>query len=262
MIFFRAVKYLRYIFLARYSKGHGMHSPFIFDLVSRILWNKTDNDVVCSIEKVRKKLISDHRLIKISDLGSAKYRKTTNNRKVSEIARYSPVPSKYGQLLSNLATEFGKPMILELGTSFGISTMYLASGSPETVIYTIEGSAEISEIASRNFTDTGMKNIKTLTGSFDEMLPVVFAAGVKPGLVFIDGDHRKESVLRYFDKIAEVSDTNTVIVIDDIYYSREMEEAWNEIKIDEKVSVTVDIFRMGIVFFRRGMSHQNYIVRH
>jgi hypothetical protein len=245
MIFFRAVKYLRYIFLARYSKGHGMHSPFIFDLVSRILWNKTDNDVVCSIEKVRKKLISDHRLIKISDLGSAKYRKTTNNRKVSEIARYSPVPSKYGQLLSNLAAEFGKPMILELGTSFGISTMYLASGSPETVIYTIEGSAEISEIASRNFTDTGMKNIKTLTGSFDEMLPVVFGG-----------------VLRYFDKIAEVSDTNTVIVIDDIYYSREMEEAWNEIKIDEKVSVTVDIFRMGIVFFRRGMSHQNYIVRH
>jgi predicted O-methyltransferase YrrM len=262
MIFYRVVKYLRYIFLARHYKGHGIHSPFVFNLVSKVFRNKTDSDVVCSIEKVRKKLISGHGSLKINDLGSGKEKRTTNIRKVSDIARYSPVPSKYGQLLSNLASEFGKPLIVELGTSFGISTMYLASGSPESVIYTIEGSDEIAEIASRNFSDAGMKNITTLSGSFDEMLPVVFKDGLKPGLVFIDGDHRKKAVLRYFGIIAEVSDNNTVIVIDDIYYSKEMEEAWNEIKTNKKVSVTVDIFRMGIVFFRKGITPKNYIIRH
>jgi predicted O-methyltransferase YrrM len=230
--------------------------------VSKVFRNKTDYDVVCSIEKVRKKLKSDHRPIQVTDLGSGKDKRTTKIRKVSEIARYSPVPSKYGQLLSNLASEFGKPMIVELGTSFGISTMYLASGSPESVIYTIEGSKEIAEIAGNNFKEAGLTNITNLTGSFDEMLPVVFKNSVKPGLVFIDGDHRKEPVLRYFDKIAEASDNNTVIVIDDIYYSKEMEEAWNEIKNNDKVSAAVDIFRMGIVFFRKGITPQNYIVRH
>ena len=262
MIFFRAVKYLRYIFLARHRRGHGIHSPFIFDLVSRVFRNKTDGHVVCNIEKVRKRLLSDRRLLTINDLGSGKDRRTTNIRKVSEIARNSPVPSKYGQLLSNLASEFGKSAILELGTSIGISTMYISNGSPESVIYTIEGSDEIALIAVRNFTEAGLNNIISLIGSFDEMLPVVFGKGIKPGMVFIDGDHRKEAVLRYFSKIAEVSDNNTVIVIDDIYHSREMEEAWNVIKLNENVSVTVDVFRMGIVFFRRGINHHNYIVRY
>lgn len=262
MIFFRTFKYLKYNLLAKHRKGHGIHSPFIFNLVSKVFRNKTDCDVVCSIEKVRKKLKSDHRLIRVNDLGTGKDKRTTKIRKVSEIARYSPVPSKYGQLLSNLASEFGKPMIVELGTSFGISTMYLASGSPESVVYTIEGSGEIAEIAKSNFAGAGLKNITSLTGSFDEMLPEVFKNSVKPGLVFIDGDHSKEPLLRYFRRIAEVSDNNTVIVIDDIYYSKEMEEAWNEIKNNEKVSVAVDIFRMGIVFFRKGITLQNYIVRH
>jgi len=230
--------------------------------VSKVFRNKTDSDVVCNIEKVRKKLKTDHSSIRVNDLGTGKDKRTTKIRKVSDIARYSPVPLKYGKLLSNLAYEFGKQMIIELGTSFGISTMYLASGSPETMVYTIEGSAEIVEIARQNFIGEGYKNITSLNGSFDEMLPVVFKNGLKPGLVFIDGDHKKESVLRYFSYIVEESDNDTVLVLDDIYYSKEMEEAWNEIKINEKVSVSVDIFRMGIVFFRKGITPQNYIVRH
>jgi predicted O-methyltransferase YrrM len=230
--------------------------------VSKVFRNKTDRNIVCTIEKVRKKLISEQGSIKMNDLGSGKDKRKTNIRKVSEIARNSPVPSKYAQLLSNLASEFGGPMIVELGTSFGISTMYMAYGSPGSVIYTIEGSKEVAEIANRNFNEAGLKNIVTLTGSFDKMLPVVFSEGIKPGLVFIDGDHRKEPVLRYFRKIAEEADNNTVIVIDDIYYSREMEEAWDEIRVSEKVSVTVDVFRMGIIFFRKGITPGNYIVRH
>ena len=262
MIFFRTAKYLKYILLSAHKKGHGIHSPFIFDLVARVFRNKTDQKVVCSIERVRKRLISDRKSIIVNDLGSGSEKMKTNIRKVSDIARYSPVPLKYGVLLSNLAAEFGKPLIIEFGTSFGISTMYMAAACPDAVVYTMEGCPAIADIALHNFNVAGLTNIKILTGAFDDMLPCVTETGTKPGLVFIDGNHRKEPVLDYFNKIVEVSDNETVIVIDDICNSKEMGAAWNEIKLNKKVSVTVDIFRMGIVFFREGINHNDYIIRY
>jgi predicted O-methyltransferase YrrM len=262
MIFFRASRYLKYFFLSRHKNGHGIHSPFVFDLVSRIFQNKADADIVCNIEMVRKRMISDKRSIIVKDLGTGSKKLKTNIRKVSDIARYSPVPEKYGVLLSNMAAEFGKPLIIEFGTSFGISTMYIAASCPDALVYTIEGCPSIAEIADKNFNESGLKNIKIFMGSFDEILPDIINPVNKPGLVFIDGNHLKEPVMNYFYRMAEISDSKTVIIIDDIYYSREMEEAWYEIKKYEKVSISVDIFRMGIVFFREGINHNDYIIRY
>jgi predicted O-methyltransferase YrrM len=262
VILFRAVRYLKYMLLSRHRKGHGIHSPFVFDLVSRIFRNKIDHDIVCSIEKVRKSLISDRRSIYVRDLGSGKGSLKTSFRKVSDIAKYSPVPFKYGVLLSNMAAEFGRPFIVEFGTSFGISTMYMAASCTDATVFTMEGCPAISEIANQNFKTAGLNNIKLLTGAFDEILPEITNHGKKPGLIFIDGNHRREPVLSYFRKMAEISDSRTVIIIDDISFSKEMAEAWNEIKGFENVTLTVDIFRMGIVFFREGLNHKNYIIRY
>jgi predicted O-methyltransferase YrrM len=262
MIFFRATRFLRYLLLSRHRNGHGIHSPFVFDIVSRIFRNKTDSAVVCNIEKTRKRLISDQRSIIVNDMGAGSEKLKTNLRKVSDIARYSSVSRKYGILLSNMAAEFGEPQIVELGTSLGISTMYLASTCCGTVVKTIEGSSTISEIATENFKEARIKNIEVLTGSFDEILPVILSSNIKTGLVFIDGNHRKKPVLSYFTQIAENPGSKTVVIIDDIYYSEEMEAAWDEIKRFENVSVTIDIFRMGIVFFREGMAHKDYIIRY
>ena len=107
MIFFRIVKYLKYILLSHHRRGHGIHSPFVFDLVSRVFRNKIDPDIVFTVEQARKKLIADKRTILIKDLGSRSELLKTNLKKVSDIARRSPVPLKYGVLLSNLAAEFG-----------------------------------------------------------------------------------------------------------------------------------------------------------
>jgi predicted O-methyltransferase YrrM len=126
----------------------------------------------------------------------------------------------------------------------------------------MEGSPAIAEIARENFKEAGLKNIRMLTGSFAEVLQEIENGTVKPGLVFIDGNHRKEPLLEYFNRMVNISDENTVIVVDDIYYSREMGEAWNEIKKNKRVSFTLDIYRMGIVFFRSGMTHHDYIIRY
>jgi predicted O-methyltransferase YrrM len=262
MIFYRTVKYLIYILLSRHKVGHGIHSPFVFNLVSKVFRNKTDPYVVFKVEQVRKKMISDKRSILVQDLGSRSRLLKTNLRGVSDIARNSPVSRKFGMLLSNMAAEFGKPMILELGTSLGISTMYMAASCIDTKICTIEGCHATAAIARQNFIDSGLNNIEIVEGSFDEVLPGLSTTGIKPGLVFIDGNHRKEPVIKYFCQIAEMSDSKTVIVIDDINYSKEMAEAWDEIRLHKKVSVSVDIHRMGIIFFREGISPNNYVIRY
>ncbi len=262
MQIFSTAKYLKYILLSGHKKGHGIHSPFVFDLVSRVFRNKIDHDIVLSIEKIRKKMISDKRTINVNDLGSGSAKMKTNLRKVSDIARYSPVPEKYGVLLSNLAAEFGDQHIVEFGTSLGISTMYLASSCSAATVYTMEGCPALSDIARTNFERAGLNNIKLLTGDFDEVMPEILDRNIKPGLVFIDGNHRRKPVLEYFKRMVGISDNKTVIVIDDIHYSQEMEEAWTIIKDSEKVSVTIDLFRMGIVFFREGMNHNDYTIRY
>jgi predicted O-methyltransferase YrrM len=263
MIFFRAAAYLRYLILSSHRKGHGIHSPFVFDLVSRIFRNKLDHDIVLYIEKVRKKMISDQRIIEINDLGSGSVRnRKDKTRRVSEIARYSSVSKKHCILLSNMAREFGEPCIIELGTSLGISSMYMALNCPDTILHTIEGCSERAKIAAENFEQARIKNIILYNRSFDEVLPEILDLCPKPGLVFIDGNHRRESLLRYFSMIAERSDNRTVVMVDDIYLSPEMELAWNEIKVHSKVSVTIDVHSMGIVFFRKGINSNHFVVRY
>lgn len=262
MFFFRTFKYLSYFLTARHKKGHGIHSPFVFDLVSRLFRNKTDHDTVLLIEKIRKKNKSDKRTIQVLDLGAGSLIMKRSLRKVSEIAGISAVPEKYGVLLSRLAAEFGNPDIVEFGTSLGFSTMYMAKGSPGSVIYTMEGCPATAEIAKENFREAGVGNIRLLTGSFEDLIPELLKEAVNPGLVFIDGNHRKEPVMDYFRQMAQLADKGTVIVIDDIHHSKEMEEAWAGIKQHEKVTFTVDIFRMGLVFFREGMNHFNYVIKY
>ncbi|MCU0472172.1 MAG: class I SAM-dependent methyltransferase [Bacteroidales bacterium] len=262
MFIFRTFKYLSYFLTARHKKGHGIHSPFVYDLVSRLFRNKTDLDTVLLIEKIRKKNKSDKRTIQVLDLGAGSVIMKISLRKVSEIAGISAVPEKYGVLLSRLAAEFGNPDIVEFGTSLGFSTMYMAKGSPESVIYTMEGCPATSEIAKENFREAGIGNIRLLTGSFEDMIPELLKKAVNPGLIFIDGNHRKEPVMNYFRQMARMADKDTVIVIDDIHHSTEMEEAWTGIKHHEKVTFTIDIFRMGLVFFRGGMNHSDYVIKY
>jgi predicted O-methyltransferase YrrM len=261
MVFFRLVNYLKYTLLSGHRKGHGIHSPFVFDLVSRVFRNKIDPGIVFTVEKARKKLIADKRNIEVHDLGS-RSESSEKCRKVSDIIKNSPVNVKYGVFLSKMAAEFGKPMIIELGTSFGISTMYMAASCRDAMLTTIEGSCAIADIARQNIIEAGLENIKVINGSFDDIIPELISAGVKPGLIFIDGNHRKEPVIRYFNQFAQFSDSKTVIIIDDINYSKEMAEAWKEVKLNKKVAVSVDIYRMGICFFREGINHNSYVIRY
>lgn len=255
------LKYLKYSIISRHKGGHGIHSPFVYKVVSELLRNKTGGDVVSIIENTRRRLLKDKRIIEVTDLGAGSVHISNRRRKVSEIAGHSPVPRKYGILLLNLASRFGDGNILELGTSLGMSAMYLAAGDRENSVTTIEGCPELASLARENFKAAGFINISVSTGSFSDMLGPFLESRV-PGLVFIDGDHRKERLLDYFNTIAAAVPETTVVVIDDIHHSETMEEAWDILKNDPRVSVTLDVFRMGIVFFRSSVTRGHYTVRY
>jgi predicted O-methyltransferase YrrM len=262
MLFSRITRQVSYLLFSRHGRGHGIHSPFAFDIVSRVFNAPTDKKAIEKIEKTRELNSRDRRMIEVNDFGTGSARMKGNARRVSEVAKFSPVPSRYGKLLMRLSGEFGAPAIFELGTSLGISSMYLASARNDVPLYTIEGCRALAEIASANFRSAGIDNVIQITGQFSAMLSEIEKLNIKPGLVFIDGDHRGESTVDYFSRIAGMSGDNSVIVIDDIHYSRGMEEAWKEIKCHERVSLTIDISRMGLVFFRKGMTSSNIRVRY
>ncbi|NMC39329.1 MAG: hypothetical protein GYA41_13500 [Bacteroidales bacterium] len=262
MELFTIARYARYLLRSGYRKGHGIHAPFLFDVISRIFENKIDPEIVFKAEAVRKKMENDTRLINFSDYGSGSKKMKSDLRKVSDIARNSSVPEKYCFLLSRLSSEFGKPLMVEFGTSLGISTMYLALSCPNASVYTMEGCLEASGIACNNFSEAGISNIKQLNGRFDDVLPEIIRLNVSPGLVFIDGNHRKIPTINYFNQVAGIAGNDTVLILDDINHNSEMTEAWDIITNDSRVSASIDIFRMGIVFFRKGITPGRYMVRY
>ncbi len=265
MIFFRITNYLKYILLSGHRNGHGIHSPFIFDIVNRQLRNKIDLQIVLNAESARRRFLSDNRTIAVEDFGYGGLKQGAGKRRISDIARNSPVTKKYGIFLAKLSAELGNQTIIELGTSLGISTMYMALASKGSSISTIEGSEALAEIAGKNFAEAGLDNVKVYAGKFDEVLPgLIKDVDIKryPVMIYIDGDHRHDSLINNFEIISKNTKGKTLVVIDDINYSPEMNRAWNAIRKFEKVSASINIYRMGILFLWGNITPKDYIIRY
>lgn len=253
---------IKYYTLSRHKNGHGIHSPFVFELINLVLKRPLDKTDKRQIHLARKRLCSRHELIKVNDLGSGPVNSNNNMRKLSSIVKNTAVRPAYGKVLYNLAKMNNGHDILEMGTSSGISTLYISRGAPLSQVITIEGCSALSNIAAESFHKNSINNVEIINGNFDEKLEEIISSGFKPKVVFIDGNHRKAPTLSYFNFLLEHLCPESIIIFDDIYYSADMENAWNEIKSNPRVSVSIDIFQMGLIFLRAGMIKQNYIIRY
>ena len=241
---------------------HGVHSPFVFDLLLSTIYNKKDFYAYKNIESLRQQLMQSDQMLSCIDLGAGSSHGNKNSRSVKQLVTFSAKPPKYAQLLFRLADHFQPKEIIELGTSLGLSTAYLASANSGIKVISIEGCAEIAAKAKENFNKLNLKNIEQHTGNFDDVLPKILSQKSKVDFVFFDGNHRKEPTLNYFKECLDKADENSVFVFDDIYWSSEMKEAWTEIKMNERVTVTLDLFSFGIVFFRKEQVKQHFIIRY
>lgn len=243
---------------ARNTKGHGMHSPFCYQFIHSVLYNKSSYYIFPKIEELRGLLKKDFRNLNINDFG------TGNNqiKNVADIAKESLKSAKYGQLLFKIAHYFKSINVLELGTSLGVTTAYLATSSSEIKCVSLEGSQEIANIAKENFQKLKLKNIEIVTGNIDLTLSAVLDDFQKLDLVFIDANHKLPAVYEYFESCLNKIHVGSVIVIDDIYWSVDMENAWKMIKNHPQVTTTIDLFQLGIVFFNPDLHKNHYKMRY
>lgn len=244
-----SLKYIRYRLRAFNGRGHGMHSPFVYELIRSVLNDKKIYPEYDRVESVRAALKKDQTLLPVKDLGAGSVHGTAPSRTVASIAAHAAKPAKYGQLLFRMARHYRPANILELGTSLGITTRYLALGNPEARVKTMEGVPSIAAFARGSFEKEGLK-IGLQEGNFDETLPVVLREHGTVDLCFVDGNHRLEPTIRYFEQLLPYTGNSSIIIFDDIHWSREMEQAWDHIRTHEAVRCSVDLFFVGIVFFR------------
>lgn len=245
---------MHHLLTAENTRGHGIHSPFVYQYVQNVIYEKHPFYIFKTIEFQRKKLLNDNTEVNITDFGAGKNRK----RKISDIAGKSLKRRKFAQLLYRTAVYFKSENILELGTSLGITTAYLAASSESVRVTTLEGCPHTAEKAGNIFENLGLNNIEIIIGNIDNTLEIALKKMPALDFAFIDANHRYEPLMDYFVRCISKAHANTVIFIDDIYWSDGMKNAWEQIKKNEKVTSTIDIFEMGIVFFNPVLSKKHY----
>jgi predicted O-methyltransferase YrrM len=254
------VRYIKYFINSR--SRYRVHSQFVFDFINNVLRNKNEYADYKILWENRNILSRSNDPIETVDFGfkSGKRNYSTKIIPLKRIIKLrSPKKSRL-ELLYRIVKQYKPNNILEFGTAAGISASYIKSGHKESKMVSMEGCSNLAARANSLFEELDLKNIELAVGNFDNTLDDVLAKFSTLDLVFFDGNHRKEPTLRYFNKCVQLSNENSIFVFDDIHWSSGMESAWEGIKNDNRVSITLDLFWFGIVFFRKGIEKQNFVL--
>ncbi|WP_245882977.1 O-methyltransferase [Hymenobacter chitinivorans] len=239
-----------------------MHSPFVFGLYAHVIHHDGTFAAYAPIEKRREQLRQDNTLITVRDFGAGSHTGAGRQRSLSSIVRAAAKPRPFGQLLFRLVNHFQPRTILELGTSLGITTAYLASPDSRARVVTFEGCPQTAAVARQTFEQLNLHNIEVVEGNLDQTLAPALAALPGPlDFAFFDGNHRYEPTVRYFEQCLPYRTERSVFVLDDIHWSAEMERAWTTIQQHPDVRLTIDLFFIGLVFFRTNQPKQHFVLR-
>ena len=252
------LKYFQYYLTASSGRGHGIHSPFVFDFITKILNDKNDHDDYEKVESLRKRLLHDKSVLDIEDFGAGSSSAGPGKREVTSVARHAVKSKKFGQLLYRIVKNYQPKTIIELGTSLGVTTSYLALANSASNLFTLEGAPELANVARQNFKDLQLENVKLVEGNFDHTLPAILYYLSAVDFAFVDGNHRREPTENYFHWLLAKSNSNSIFIFDDIHWSSEMEQAWNHIKDHIAVRCSIDLFFMGIIFFRHEFKEKQH----
>jgi predicted O-methyltransferase YrrM len=253
---YQIVSYLK--FLRRSTNQHGVHSPFVYELVTECFYDKSHHPEYKLLKQHSKLLRNDHESIEVTDFGAGSRVFRSNKRKISAIAKTAGARRKRQQLLFRLV-QFLKPTsILELGTSLGISTFAMALAAKDIKINTVEGCPQTANTAKKYLEKFQVENVDLQNTEFN-----TFLADDKSeyDFIYVDGNHNKVATLAIFERLSSKVHNNSIIIFDDIYWSREMTEAWNEIVARPEVTVSIDTFQWGLVFFRKEQVKEHFIIR-
>lgn len=239
-----AKKYIRYYFSA--GNRHSVHSPFVYTLVEEVLNRRGQLPAYAPIETLRASLLKSDEVLNVTDLGAGSLMGATNVRKVKDIVKHAAKPPKFGQLFYRLVQYLKAGTVLELGTSMGLSTAYMAAAG--ATVHTIEGCPNIAARAAENFKALDLQNIHQYVGNFDTELLKVLQQIPSPDIVYIDGNHREAPTVQYFLECLPHLKPTSLLIFDDIHWTEGMERAWETIKAHPAVTTSIDLFFIGLVF--------------
>jgi predicted O-methyltransferase YrrM len=239
---------------------HGVHSPFVYAFNDEVIADQRDFYAFGMIENFREKLYQNKTKITIQDFGAGSHHTASNVRTVSSIARLAGRSHHHGKLLFKMVNYYGAKNILELGTSMGLGTSYLAFANTDARVISIEGSQAVAAQASKHFAQLGLQNIIQIVGNFDTVLQKTIEENPAFDFVFVDGNHQYLPTVNYFNMLIEKVAEEAIIVFDDIHWSEGMKKAWLEICADNRVKLSIDVFQFGIIFINKDFKEKQHFV--
>ncbi len=256
---FQIKSYLQFLW---HSKNeHAVHSPFVFSLITKCFYDKKPKTAYSVLKKYRNSLLKNSRTIEVTDFGAGSKVFKSNSRAIAQIAKTAGISQNRSELLYRITDYFQPENILEIGTSLGLATSALSLANKKAIITTVEGCPETAKIAQKQFREFGLTNINSIVTEFKSFLSNDQLSNGKYELIYFDGNHSKQATLDYFEMLLHTITNETLWIFDDIHWSQEMQEAWEEIKKHPKVSVTIDTFQKGLVFFRREQPKEHFVIR-
>lgn len=238
--------------------AHGIHSPFVFEFYNEVI-KKTKLGRAPKIESLRSRLLQDKSVISITDLGAGSRKSQSNERMVKELTKHAAISKKYGELINRIVQYYNIQNCLEMGTSMGIGTAYLAMNSKKAI--SLEGCKNIQKQAIQNLHDFGNLNVEFIQSEFAQGLKAAFKIESNYGLIYIDGNHQYEPTVDYFNFLIDKVDNDTFLIFDDINWSEGMRRAWQEIIKSNKINLSIELFRMGIVLKRKEQTKQHFVLK-
>jgi len=233
------------------KRGHGIHSPFVYELVENVFYNENLHYVFEELNTIRAELKRTNTIIDSGNFGAGSRVFKSATKKISDIARHGISTKKQSEIIFRLINYLNLKVVVELGTSLGLNSLYMAKAGVDTKVYTIEGAKDLHDFAKQLFEKTNTTNIELIKGHFNEVLKPLLQELNTVSLVYIDGNHTYDATISYFNTCIQHTNENSVLVFDDIYWSEEMEKAWKEIANDSRVNLSIDCFYFGMVFFRK-----------
>jgi predicted O-methyltransferase YrrM len=256
---FQIKSYLQFLW---HSKNeHAVHSPFVFNLLTKCFYDKKIKPEYSVLNNYRNELLQNKNTIEITDFGAGSRVFKSNTRQIAQIAKRAGISSKRAQLLFRIVNYLQPDTILEIGTSLGLATSALSLGNSKALITTLEGCPNTIAIAKNQLQKTNCNNIEFVVTEFTNYLQNCNLKSKICNLIYFDGNHSKKATLDYFDLLLPTITNETVWIFDDIHWSADMEEAWKIIKKHPKVTVSIDTFQWGLIFFRHEQPKQHFIIR-
>ena len=256
---FQIKAYLKFLWNSK--NEHAVHSPFVSNLITKCFYDRKPKPEYQVLEKSRNSLLENKNTINVTDFDAGSKVLKSNTRQISKIAKTAGITQKRAELLFRITTYYQPETVLEIGTSLGLATSALALGNPKAKIITLEGCQETASQCQLQLQKFNFNTVELVVTKFSTYFKIINHQPSTINLIYFDGNHSKQATLDYFELLLPTISNETVWIFDDVHWSAEMEDAWEIIKTHPKVTVTIDTFQWGIVFFRKEQPKEHFVIR-